>query len=384
MLTYRAKSNHLAVSPRLRRSADRLRSFSITSSQGSVRSALLVEQESIPECCSGAVTPTSSSRRHLKDHSNGAESGYNTGSSGLLEGGGFGGGDGGVNSVGKSPVISEESGSEAGVSGGKMSKQGRASQRTVTPPIGTKRSRPLTRRNTSAVSNPSRSRASGNHGTRSTTTSDGRGVVPLRGHGGGAGYHSSREGTPRRKALSPPSSTQNRKLLPATPVRRSEKAHLAATRPKSLTASSPSATTPTPTTGESLLAGSNEGSSLSQTNGGNSQATDDNQASNESPACISAGEEGSQVTSRVGGSSDKEISAVLGIPSSGMKNEQVAASSDTSPSHKDGELINLLADTPRSNTFSSHAKGDGHLRELLYRQVMACYIKLNNTRRTVD
>ena len=88
ILTYRAKTNSIGISPHpLRRSSEHPRSYSVTSSQGSVRSALLVEQESINENRSGATSPLASSKRSLRDHigTNNGESGYNTGTS-CLEG----------------------------------------------------------------------------------------------------------------------------------------------------------------------------------------------------------------------------------------------------------------------------------------------------------
>lgn len=91
-MTYRAKSSTVVISPHpLRRGYDRPSSYSITSSQASVRSAMLVEQESISESCSSETTTPiyspSSSKRNLKDQavSNSGESGYSTGSS-CLEG----------------------------------------------------------------------------------------------------------------------------------------------------------------------------------------------------------------------------------------------------------------------------------------------------------
>ena len=86
VLTYRAKSSTIAISPHpFRRSHDHPRSYSITGSQNSVRSAMLADQES---SCSEAATPIyspSCSKRNLKDQVGGGsgESGYNTASSGL-------------------------------------------------------------------------------------------------------------------------------------------------------------------------------------------------------------------------------------------------------------------------------------------------------------
>ena len=76
--TYRAKTNNIAISPhQARRGYDRQRSYSITSSQASLKSAHFVEQESISESRSGATSPLSSSKKNL----NAGESGYNTGTS---------------------------------------------------------------------------------------------------------------------------------------------------------------------------------------------------------------------------------------------------------------------------------------------------------------
>ena len=355
VLTYRAKSNTLALSPHLRRSSDRPHSYSITSSQGSVRSALLLEQESVSESCSGVTTPISSSRRNLKDHGS-AESGYNTGSSGLLEGGT---GSGGVNSVGKSSVVSEESGSEAGGNGSKTAEKSQVSQKTSTS-AGTKRPKPLQRRNTSAVSNPSRSRAGHVHARSRLDSADGSGATSTSRHSGGVGNPSSRGrsttesqgGTPRRKALSPPSSTQNRRLLPATPVRRSEKAHLAATRPKSMIA--------TGSTGRSLsLAENNERApttSPSKAKEGDSQVTEDNQVNSkttESPT--SADEAASQLDSRSDGDSGERSDTLGNLQENSLdrKIKHTIAYKDTSPLYKDGKsLIHVQS----HHMFSSHVK----------------------------
>ena len=344
MVTYRAKSNTLAISPHLRRSSDRPRSYSITSSQGSVRSALLVEQESVSESCSGVTTPISSSRRNLKDHSS-AESGYSTGSSVLLEGGG---GTSGVN-VGKSSIVSEESGSEAGngAGGSKMVEQSKASQKNTTTPAGNKRPKQLIRRNTSAVSNPSRSRA-GNSQARSRLESADGSANSVSGRGASSRGRSttdpnsnSQGGTPRRKALSPPMATPNRKLQPATPVRRSEKAHLAATQPKSMIA-----TTPSPTTGGLIsLAKSNEGVPKKSTSKqSSSQVTEDNQVNNKSTdSPTSAGEESSsELSSRAdrinsGEGSDAVHVAISQGDSPENKMKHTVAYKDTSPLYKDGK-----------------------------------------------
>ena len=336
VLTYRAKSNTLALSPHLRRGSDRLRSYSITSSQGSVRSALLLEQESASESCSGVTTPVSSSRRNLKDHSSSAESGYNTGSSGLLEGGA--GGSVGVDNLGKSSVVSKESDSEAGGPNGTEKSQ--ASQKTSTS-AGTKRPKQLTRRNTFAVSNPSRSRAGQVQATRRSRLESadgsgsgggaGAGTTTASRHSAGSSNSSSRgsrsttesqEGTPRKKALSPPLSAQNRRLLPATPVRRSEKAHLAATRPKSMIA-----TSPTNTAGGVLsLAENNEGTpttSPSKAKEDDSRVTEDTQLydkSTETPT--SANGTASQGTSR-----------------ENSKIKHTVAYRDNSPLYRDGKSL---------------------------------------------
>lgn len=341
VLTYRAKSNTLALSPHLRRVSDRPRSYSITSSQGSLRSAMLLEQESVSESCSGVTTPTSSSRRNLKDHGS-AESGYNTGSSGLLEGGAGSGGD---NNVGKSSIVSEESGSEAGgPNGSKKAEQSQISQKTSTASAGgTKRPKPLTRRNTSAVSNPSRSRAGHTQARSRLESSDGSGGTATFSNrrSAGAGNLSSRGkltttdsrgGTPRKKALSPPLSTQNRRLLPATPVRRSEKAHLAATRPKSMIATS--ATSPTDTTGASLSSAENNTGAPATSP---SKAKDDTQAnskSTESPT--SADETASQLSSKADGAGSGEGSSNL---QENSKMKHTVAYKDTSPLYKDGKSL---------------------------------------------
>ena len=348
VLTYRAKSNALALSPHLRRSSDRPRSYSITSSQGSVRSALLLEQESVSESCSGVATPVSSSRRNLKEHGS-AESGYNTGSSGLLEGGA---GSGGVNNnMGKTSVVSEESGSEAGGSNGsKTAEKSRASQKTSTSAAaGTKRPRPLTRRNTSAVSNPSRSRAghvqarsrldsADNSGHSSTTNRRSTGASNPSSRG--KSTTASQGGTPRKKALSPPLSTQNRRLLPATPVRRSEKAHLAATRrPKSM-----NATSPTSASGGSLsLAEDNEGApatSPSKAKEGHTQVTEDTQVNSKSIESPSSTDEGaSQLSSRDDRADSGEGSDTLGNLQENSKIKHTVAYKDRSPLYKDGKSL---------------------------------------------
>ena len=321
-----------------------------------MRSALLLEQESVSESCSGVTTPISSSRRNLKDHGS-AESGYNTGSSGLLEGGT---GSGGVNNVGKSSVVSEESGSEAGGNGSKTIEKSQASQKTSTS-AGTKRPKPLTRRNTSAASNPSRSRAGHVQARSRLDSADGSGGTSTSKHSAGAGNPSSRGrsttdsqgGTPRKKALSPPSSTQNRRLLPATPVRRSEKAHLAATRPKSMIA-----TSPTSTTGGSLsLAENNEGApatSPSKAKEGDSQ--EDNQESGKSTESpTSADEAASQLGSRADGDSGEGSDTLGNLQENSLegKIKHTVAYKDTSPLYKDGKsLIHIQS----HSMFSSHVK----------------------------
>ena len=305
---------------------------------------MLQEQESASESCSGVTTPTSSSRRNLKDHGS-AESGYNTGSSGLLEGGA---GNGGDNNVGKTSIVSEESGSEAGgPNSSKKSEQSQASQKTTTTSASAKRPRPLTRRNTSAVSNPSRSRA-GHVQTRSRLDSaDGSGGSVAsssnRRSAGASNLSSrgkstttdSRGGTPRKKALSPPLSAQNRRLLPATPVRRSEKAHLAATRPKSMIATS--ATSPTDTTGESLeLAENNTGAPATSP----SKAKEDAQASSESTESpTSADETATQLSSKADGARSGEGSDMLGNLQENSKMKNTVAYKDTSLLSKDGKSL---------------------------------------------
>ena len=316
-----------------------------------MRSALLLEQESVSESCSGVTTPVSSSRRNLKDHSSSAESGYNTGSSGLLEGGA--GGSVGVDNLGKSSVVSEESGSEAGGPNGTEKSQ--ASQKTSTS-AGTKRPKQLTRRNTFAVSNPSRSRAGQVQATRRSR------LESAEGSGGGAGAGTttasrrsagssnsssrgsrstteSQEGTPRKKALSPPLSAQNRRLLPATPVRRSEKAHLAATRPKSAIA-----TSPTNTFGGVLsLAENNEGTpttSPSKAKEDDSRVTEDAQLYNkltETPT--SANSTASQGTSRADGADSGKRSDALGNLQEDSKIKHTVAYRDNSPLYRDGKSL---------------------------------------------
>ena len=303
---------------------------------------MLLEQESVSESCSGVTTPTSSSRRNLKDHGS-AESGYNTGSSGLLEGGAGCGGD---NNVGKTSIVSEESGSEAGgPNGSKKSEHSQASQKITTTSASAKRPRPLTRRNTSAVSNPSRSRhvharsrldsedGSGGGVTSSTNRrSAGAGNLSSRGK---STMTDSRGGTPRKKALSPPLSTPNRRLLPATPVRRSEKAHLAATRPKSMIATS--ATSPTDTTGGSLeLAENNTGAPATSP----SKAKEDAQASSESTESpTSADETASQLSSKADGAGSGEGSEMLGNLQENSKMKHTVAYKDTSLLSKDGKSL---------------------------------------------
>lgn len=318
-----------------------------------MRSALLLEQESASESCSGVTTPVSSSRRNLKDHSSSAESGYNTGSSGLLEGGA--GGSVGVDNLGKSSVVSKESDSEAGGPNGTEKSQ--ASQKTSTS-AGTKRPKQLTRRNTFAVSNPSRSRAGQVQATRRSRleSADGSGS----GDGAGAGTTTasrrsagssnsssrgsrstteSQEGTPRKKALSPPLSAQNRRLLPATPVRRSEKAHLAATRPKSMIS-----TSPTNTAGGALsLAENNEGvptTSPSKAKEDDSRVTEDTQLydkSTETPT--SANGTASQGTSRADGADSGKRSDALGNLQENSKIKHTVAYRDNSPLYRDGKSL---------------------------------------------
>ena len=306
-----------------------------------MRSALLLEQESVSESCSGVTTPISSSRRNLKNHGS-AESGYNTGSSGLLEGGT---GSGGVNNMGKSSVVSEESGSEAGGNGSKRVEKSQASQKTSTS-AGTKRPKPLTRRNTSAVSNPSRSRAGHVQARSRLDSADGSGGNSTSKHSVGAGNPSSRGrliepqgGTPHKKALSPPSSTQNRRLLPATPVRRSEKAHLAATRPKSMIATSPTSTT----SGSLPLAETNEGApatSPSKAKEGDSQEDNqENGKSTESPT--SADEAASQLGSRADGDSGEGSDTLGNLQENSLegKIKHTVAYKDTSPLYKNGKSL---------------------------------------------
>lgn len=320
-----------------------------------MRSALLLEQESVSESCSGVTTPNSSSRRNLKDHGS-AESGYNTGSSGLLEGGS---GSSIVSNVGKSSVVSEESGSEIGNGGNKVTEQSQASQKTSTS-AGTKRPKPLTRRNTYAVSNPSRSRAGHVQARSRLDSAEGSDATSVSRRSAGAGNPSSsgksttesQGGTPRKKALSPPSSTQNRRLLPATPVRRSEKAHLAATRPKSMITTSP--------TGGSLsLAETIEGApktSPSKAKEGDSPVTEDNQVNSKSTDTstpTSTDEASSQLSSRADGESAGEGTDTLGVlqgNSQEGKIKHTVAYKDTSPLYKDGKS---LADTRPIHVFNT-------------------------------
>ena len=322
--TYRAKVNSIGISPRLRRSADRPRSYSITSSQGSVRSALLVEQESVSESCSGTTTPIyspQSSQRNLKDQSSSsAESGYSTGSSNV--------GGGRVTQS----SINEESSSEAG---GKT-EQTQDNQTSSTAASGTavavastaavKRVRPLTRRNTSAVSNPSRTRGV-SHPVRSRLESE-SGGAPL-----------------RKKALSP-TGTPNRRLLPATPVRRSEKAHLAATRPRS------------PVTEGSEAGGGVPRKIISKERGDQVDSTTASSSSSPTPADpVGNGGQGSSSSSSRNSREGNETLAVQ-QPSTERKTKHTVLYKDSSPLYKDGEscLIHTCllytSPSPRDATLS--------------------------------
>lgn len=349
-----------------------------------MRSALLLEQESVSESCSGVTTPNSSSRRNLKDHSS-AESGYNTGSSGLLEGGS---GSSIGNNVGKTSVVSEESGSEVGNGGDKITEQSQASQKTSTSnSVGTKRPKPLTRRNTYAISSPSRSRAGHVQARSRLDSADDSGLTSVNRRSVGAGNPSSRDksttesqgGTPRKKALSPPSSTQNRRLLPATPMRRSEKAHLAATRPKSMIATSPT------TSGGSLsLAENNKETPPSKAKEGDSQATEDNQMNGKSSDTpTSADEVSSQLYSKADGESAGEGSDTLGVLHGNSLIKHTVAYKDSSPLYKDGES---LADTQSVDVFihSLHVHVFNTCEDndviactlILYKHMIAYHIKL--------
>ena len=230
--TYRAKTS---ISPHpLRRGFDRQRSYSVTSSQSSVRSALVVEQEATSESKAEATTPThsaSSSRRVLKDqavvtsHSNSTQSGIGVAeqTSPAAEGGvsevDSNSGDGGISERGKNVPQTTSSSSKSST----VSSAGGVESSKVTSSTAPKKSRPIVRRNTSAAVMSGRSR--GGHVTSRTKAE---------GSGRGSGTGDPSRLTPRKKALSPPA-TPNKKLLPATPVRRSEKANLAAaSRPRSM------------------------------------------------------------------------------------------------------------------------------------------------------
>lgn len=211
----------------------------------------------------------------------------------------------------------------------------------------------MTRRNTSAaVSHPSSGiRARATVGQTRPVTSTGRFST---------GNPSSREKdksvseslkpVARKKALSPPT-TPTPKLLPATPVRRSEKAHLAATRnrPKSMIL----------TTGSATHEDGNDKTSPNTTTVSKesppvSTATDDGKvenSSNDSPTSVPELPDNAQScqsnpisdeNSNEGGSDHEKLSLPQqGTSGAEKKPKHTIAYRDTSPLYKDGELFNV-------------------------------------------
>lgn len=212
----------------------------------------------------------------------------------------------------------------------------------------TKRPRQLTRRNTSAaVSHPS----SMPRGTGQTNK-----AVASGRSGGAASNSSTREKgksdsessklVGRKKALSPPA-TPTPRLLPATPVRRSEKAHLAATRnrPKSMVLSSGSeAQGGVKSTPKKTVSKSKENSPMLTAQDEKIENFDNDGSSQTSvPATPDHSGPSSQPNSKSGGDSREESENLLppqpnaeGVE---RKTKHTVAYRDTSPLFKDGELI---------------------------------------------
>ena len=246
--------------------------------------------------------------------------------------------------------MEEESGSEVG---SKTSEQTQTSQKTPTTSKGNssmatgrdsatkttttpKRPRQLTRRNTSAAASRPRGTT---HQTRARLESHGSGS-------GGGNSDASRKGKAlsergannptKKKALSPPS-TPTRRLLPATPIRRSEKAHLAATatRPKSMTIMSSELATE----GKGVAT---KDTSSSSTKADQSLVDGNDRSSLDNPAKVNDGPSSSRSdgNSREGieTSTDAQTS-MMGVTATERKTKHTVAYKDTSPLYKDGESL---------------------------------------------
>ena len=273
-----------------------------------------------------------------------------------------------INVVGQ--AVLGDSSSEAGV--GKASEQPQSCQKKNSTPTSTsgntntltgnvstttaatKKPRQLTRRNTSAaVSHPgSSSRPRGTTNQTRSVTSGRSGTGNPSSREKGKSVSESSKPVARKKALSPPT-TPTPRLLPATPVRRSEKAHLAATtrnRPKSMTLITGSAKQED----SKDKTAPNTTSSISKESPQASTAKDDSKVENSSdkppmsvpelpdttPSCQTnpiSGENSSE------GGSEKLSLPQQNTTCAEKKTKHTVAYKDTSPLYKDGELSNTYA-----------------------------------------